>query len=225
MGKILKNTDYQSQIDLKTKVEFEDRASFFDEDSSVVVSKEVLDSQTRARGILEEARLEAIKIRKEAKEVLQQVHEEMERSKKKGEEVGYQEGLERALRYLHEIHLLREKMFENLEPQVVKLVFTIAEKVIGDQVRQNDQAIISIVRQALAAAIGNKITIRLNPEDFIKVKENEPALLSKLESSKTVFFKEDETVATGGCMVESEVGAIDAQLQTQLGAIKKALGL
>jgi len=227
MAKILKGDDYKKRIDLKTKVEFEDRASSLFEvaEPSVVVSKEVLDTQTKARAILEEATSEAAQIKREAKEILDQVKEEMEKSKKKGEEQGFQEGLGRALEYLNKIHLLREKMFQNLEPQVVKLVFNIVEKVIGQQLKDGDAAIIGVVRQALDAALGQKIIVRVNPADFEKVKAQEVLLLSKVEPSKAVSFKEDDQVKMGGCVVESEVGTIDAQLETQIGAIKKALGL
>src|SRR4029453_3098218 len=227
MAKILKGDDYNKRIDLKTKVDFEDRASNLFEvaEPSMVVSKETLDTQTKARAILEEASREAAQIKKSARDLLDQVKEEMEKSKKKGEEQGFQEGLGRALEYLGKIHLLREKMFSNLEPQVVKLVFNIVEKVIGQQLKDGDAAIIGVVRQALDAALGKKIIVRVNPADFEKVKSQETLLLSKVESSKTVSFKEDDSVKMGGCVVESEVGTIDAQLETQIGAIKKALGL
>jgi type III secretion system HrpE/YscL family protein len=225
MGKILKGEDYKKRIDLKTKVEFEDRANVFDvAEPSVVVSREALDTQAKVRGILEEATAEAAQIKKEARELLGQVHEEMEKSKKKGEEQGFQEGLGRALEYLNKIHLLREKMFQNVEPQVVKLVFNIAEKVIGQQIQESD-AILGVVRQALDAAIGQKIVVRVNPSDYQKVKEHEATLLSRVEATKTISFKEDDAVKMGGCVVESEVGTIDAQLDTQVAAIKKALGL
>jgi flagellar biosynthesis/type III secretory pathway protein FliH len=38
-------------------------------------------------------------------------------------------------------------------------------------------------------------------------------------------IKEDEQIPPGGCVVETEMGAVDARLETQMTAIKKALGL
>jgi len=49
--------------------------------------------------------------------------------------------------------------------------------------------------------------------------------LQKVESGKTLVFREDDTVKVGGCVVETDIGTIDAQLDTQLNAIKKALAL
>ncbi|MFO1518554.1 MAG: FliH/SctL family protein [bacterium] len=226
MGKIVKGEDFKKRMDLQTKVQFEDRAEVYDvSEPSSIVSKDLLDTQSKARAILEEARVEASQIKKEAREILEQVKAEMEKSRKQGEEWGYQDGLVQALEYLNKLHLLREKMFQNMEPQVVKLVFSIVERVIGQQMKENDTAILGVVKQALDAAIGNKILIRLNPSDLEKVRANEALLLSRVEATKTISFKEDDTVKSGGCVVESEVGTIDAQLDTQLTAIKKALGL
>ncbi len=226
MGKIVKSSEYKQKVDLKTKVDFEERSNFFDiSEPSGVISKDVLDSQGKARLILEEAKEEAKKIKNEAREILGQVQEEMERSRKQGDQRGYQEGLARALEYLNKLYSLREKMFEDIEPQVVKLSFSIAEKIVGQQIKENDMAILGIVKQALDAAIGYKILVKVNPVDYDKIKSQEAQLLAKVEAGRVISFKEDESVATGGCIVESEVGAIDAQLETQLNAIKKALGL
>lgn len=226
MGKIVKSSEYKQKVDLKTKVDLEERSNFFEvSEPSGVISKDVLDAQGKARGILEEAKEGARKIKNDARELLGQVQEEMERSRKQGDQRGYQEGLARALEYLNKLYSLREKMFEDIEPQMVKLAFSIAEKIVGQQIQENDMAILGIVKQALDSAIGYKILVKLNPADYVKIKTQETQLLAKVESGRIISFKEDESVKAGGCVVESEVGAIDAQLDTQLNAIKKALGL
>lgn len=226
MGKIVKSSEYKQRIDLKTKVDLEERANFFDvSEPSGVISKDVLDAQGKVRLILEEAREEAKKIKSEARETLAQVQEEMERSRKQGDQRGYQEGMARALEYLNKLYALRDKMFEDIEPQVVKLSFSIAEKILGQQIQENDKTILGIVKQALDSAIGYKILVKLNPADYTQIKSQESLLLAKVEPSRTISFREDESVKPGGCIVESEIGAIDAQLDTQLNAIKKALGL
>ncbi|MBL7685214.1 MAG: hypothetical protein JNK65_04160 [Deltaproteobacteria bacterium] len=226
MGKILKGDDFKKRLDLQTKVDLEDRADLFEVDeTSSIVSKEVLENQGKARSIIEEARAEAQLIKQEAKQVLDQVKAEMEKSRAQGEEWGYQDGLAQALEYLNKIHLLREKMFQNIEPQVVKLVYEIVERLIGQTFKEKESIIIGVIRQALEAAIGNKILIRINPADYEKVKEQQALLLSRVDATKTISFKEDDSVHVGGCIVESEIGTIDAQIDTQLTAVRKALGL
>jgi flagellar biosynthesis/type III secretory pathway protein FliH len=98
MATIFKGSEYKKTVDLKTKVALEEPTSIFDvAEPSGVVSKEAFEAQGKARLILEEARGEAAQIKKAAKEILGQVKEEMEKSKKAGFEKGFQEGLNQAL--------------------------------------------------------------------------------------------------------------------------------
>ncbi|MDL1871317.1 hypothetical protein FBR05_03835 [Deltaproteobacteria bacterium PRO3] len=226
MAKILKGDEFKKRLNLQDRIE-SDLPSSFGGATEVggVIDREVLDASGRARQIIEEAKGDAARIKAEAKEVLAQVQAEMERSKKEGYDLGYQEGLQQGLEMLQRVKELRQKLFDDNEREMVKLVFEIAEKIIGREFRENDKAIMNVIRLAISDAVGDKIVVHLNPQDFEKIKKNEAELYQKIESGKTLVFREDETVKVGGCVVETDIGTIDAQLDTQLNAIKKALGL
>ncbi|MCC6273657.1 MAG: hypothetical protein IT572_09360 [Deltaproteobacteria bacterium] len=226
MAKILKGDEFKKRMNLQDRIE-SDLSSSFGGGPEVggVIDREVLDASGRARQIIEEAKGDAARIKAEAKEVLAQVQVEMERSKKEGYDLGYQEGLQQGLEILQRVKELRQKLFDDNEREMVKLVFEIAEKIIGREFRENDKAIMNVIRLAISDAVGDKIVVHLNPQDYEKIKKNEAELYQKIESGKTLVFREDETVKVGGCVVETDIGTIDAQLDTQLNAIKKALGL
>ncbi len=225
MAVIVKNREYKSKVDLKTRVDVSERAEVYERPrSSGVVTKDVIEAQGEAKNILEEAKAHAAQIKGEARELLGQVQEEMERSKKQGFEEGKEEGMKEAIRYLTEIHALKEKMFTDLEPQVVQMAFQIAEKIIAQKI-QKDEVLLGIVRQAISSAIGNKIIVYIHPQDMEKIKSQEKELVARLESGQSIHFKEDENIKPGGCKVESELGVLDAQLETQLDAIRKIIGL
>ena len=63
--------------------------------------------------------------------------------------------------------------------------------------------------------------------DFVVnvLKEHEKDLLTVIDQTQSISVKEDEEIPAGGCIVETELGTVDARLETQLRAIKKALGL
>ena len=82
-----------------------------------------------------------------------------------------------------------------------------------------------MVRRAVSEAIGERVTVRVNPEDLDKIRAIEPALKERLQTIKSLSVIGDEAIECGGCAVDTEVGTIDAQLSTQLAAIKKSLGL
>ncbi|MCC7344771.1 MAG: hypothetical protein IT573_07505 [Deltaproteobacteria bacterium] len=226
MAKILKGDEFKKRLNLQDRIE-SDLPSSFGGATEVggVIDREVLDASGRARQIIEEAKGDAARIKTEAKEVLAQVQAEMERAKKEGYDLGYQEGLQQGLEMLQRVKELRQKLFDDNEREMVKLVFEIAEKIIGREFRENDKAIMNVIRLAISDAVGDKIVVHLNPQDYEKIKKNEAELYQKLESGKTLVFREDDTVKVGGCIVETDIGTIDAQLDTQLNAIKKALGL
>ena len=226
MAKILKGDDYKKRMNLQDRIESDHSSSFGGAtDIGGVIDREVLDASGRARQIIEESKGDADRIKADAKDLLAQVQAEMERSKKEGHELGFQEGLQQALELLQRVKELRQKLFDDNEREMVKLVFEIAEKIIGREFRDNDKAIMNVIRLAISDAVGDKIIVHLNPQDYEKIKKNEAELYQKIESGKTLVFREDDTVKVGGCVVETDIGTIDAQLDTQLNAIKKALGL
>lgn len=227
MKKVIKGSDLRQRESLADKVKTSsiNTSEMFIDEGGGVINKKVLDAQGRAQQIIDEAKELAAKIRAEAEEVLSQVKVEMERSKEEGFEAGRDEGLGQATERLVQLETIKEKFYESAEPQVIQLVMTIAEKVIGKIVHENTDAIKSIVKQALESAIGEKIVVRLNPEDHKGILANEAEYREMLDKTKRIYFKEDESITQGGCVVETEVGTIDARLETQLKAIRKALEL
>jgi flagellar biosynthesis/type III secretory pathway protein FliH len=65
--------------------------------------------------------------------------------------------------------------------------------------------------------------VRLHPEDYRRLQENGDEFREVIDRTRRLNFREDETIARGGCVLETEVGTIDAQLETQMAAIRKAL--
>ena len=70
---------------------------------------------------------------------------------------------------------------------------------------------------------GDRITVRLNPEDHAVIMAADGEFKDVVDRTKRLAFREDDTIEKGGCVVETEVGTIDAQIEVQLKAIRKAL--
>ncbi len=226
MAKIVKGEDFKKRLNLQERIDTEVAPTFNTKfDLGGVVDREILDASGQAREIVEEARQDAQRLKVEAQDILNQVRQEMEKAKLEGYQEGYEEGVEKGLEMLIRVKELRQKLFDDNEREMLKLVFEIAEKIIAREIRDNEKAIFNIVRMALSDAVGEKIQIRLNPQDYENIKKNEEELLQKVESGRNYVFRSDDSIKQGGCVVETEIGTIDAQLETQLGAIKKVLGV
>lgn len=192
-------------------------------ESSGVLNKKTLEAREKATSIIEEADHEADRIRKDAAKVLAEVEAVREKARQDGFAEGREDGMAQATELITKFESLKEEFYQKAEPEMIALVMEIAEKVVGRMVHDHREAIVSIVRQAVESALGDRVTIRLNPEDNKKVQPQIKELQAGFDKSRRLVFKEDDSISAGGCVVETEVGMIDAQLETQLRAIRKAL--
>ena len=219
MAKIVKGDEVKKRGDAGSP---RPSVDFFPESGSVV-HKRVLDAKGKAEKILTQAQSEATRIRNEAKRVLEDAKAKRVKSVKKGYAEGESKGLAQVTEKLIQLQRLREQFYEQAEPEVIRLVTTIAEKVIGQIVEENPKLIRSVVKKALERSLGDRIVVRVNPEDYKVVTAQDSEFRDVIDRTKRITFRQDDTIAKGGCVVETEVGTIDAQIETQLRAIRKAL--
>jgi flagellar biosynthesis/type III secretory pathway protein FliH len=226
--KVIKSKDLEKRLGLEEKVKKGPGASKVDimsGRSGGVLNKKTLEAKVVAQTVIEEAKKEAEKIRSEAKGLLDQVGAELTKAKERGYGEGREEGLASVTEQVVAFEKLKEEFNNNAEENIIRLVMMIAEKVIGKIVQEQGEAIKSVVKQALESALGDRILVKLNPADYKTVTEAESEFTAMLDRTKRLTFKEEEVIARGGCVVETEVGTIDARLETQLKAIRKALEL
>lgn len=122
------------------------------------------------------------------------------------------------------VQALREKILRESEDELVKLIILVSRKVILREIAQ-DRTILSNVVQAAIGAISERdeITIRLNPDDYVLVTTGQGEILRKELITSRMQLKSDPTVLQGFCMVDSELGTIDAGIDSQLEEIFRSL--
>ncbi len=224
-AKIVKGSELDKKRSLEEEVKetHPHRSVGMEEEAGGVIDKKTLEAKSKAEVIIEQAEAEAQKIRERAQRVLSDVDAAREKAKKEGFAAGETKGLSQVTEKLVRLEAMREKFYREAEGEVIKLVMATAEKVIGKIVEEKPEVIRDVVRQALERSLGDRITVRVNPEDHKTIIGGNFEFRDVLDRTKRLHFKEDETVAKGGCIVETEVGTIDAQIETQMEAIKKAL--
>jgi flagellar biosynthesis/type III secretory pathway protein FliH len=65
--------------------------------------------------------------------------------------------------------------------------------------------------------------VRAHPADVAVMEKNRATLVKELSELNEIEIVADARQKRGGCIVESEIGEIDATLDTQLDALQKAL--
>ncbi len=111
-----------------------------------------------------------------------------------------------------------ENEFEDL---VVETSFKIAEKIVRQKL-EKDSNIVEVLSESLKKIIGsNNIIIKLNPTDYKQIQENNSQSSFLDESLSKVKYEVDERIEKGGCIVETEIGNVDARISSQLSELKK----
>jgi flagellar assembly protein FliH len=144
-----------------------------------------------------------------------------------GERAGTEAGARRAdamlrriAHTLDELTELRRVIVASTEQQMVRLALAVARRIVGRELTQDPELVAAMAHVALQR-LGEAVpaTIKLNPEDYTVV----VAQRATPWSSTQVRVVPDPAVVRGGCLVESEVGTVDASPDAQLAELSRAL--
>ena len=111
---------------------------------------------------------------------------------------------------------------QGLEQQIVDVVTSTVRKIIGDI--DAKERIVGVVRTALDQVRGRqRVVIRVCPSDEPNVREALAPMLARVSSARGIELVADTHLSEGDCVLESEMGVVDASLSVQLAAIEHAL--
>ncbi len=123
-----------------------------------------------------------------------------------------------------EISQLREALAKNSSRDMLRLVMTVAEQIIRREVSADPQVILNIIETALQSSVrSDQYRIRVNPADLEQVTKQKPLFLASISGLKNLSIEADAGISRGGCRVDSDLGEVDATLETQLASIQQAL--
>jgi type III secretion protein L len=137
---------------------------------------------------------------------------------------GYDQGLQLWHAAVEEANAVRDRRLADSEPELVRLAVRIAEKIIGEELRLNPQATLSIARQCLQWLRRERsLMLRVSPAELSLLRESIDSLREMAGRHRSIEVIGDPGVGPGGCIVESEYGVIDARLETQIRSMEKIL--
>lgn len=179
------------------------------------------EAQAEADSIIAEAQAERDKI----------INESKKQGYDTGYEAGYQDGQKEAERLVERMHNIldavmkrREEILSETEYQIVELVVLMARKVVKIISENQKTVIMNNVLQALKKVKGRgDVTIRVNLEDVKLTTEHTQDFIDRVEAVKSITVVEDTTVEKGGCIVETDFGAIDARISSQLTELEQKI--
>lgn len=148
-----------------------------------------------------------------------------------GKTIGRQEALlelKPALKLLEEyatmLHAERQELANRFEAQLVSLATQMTEKILQFELTAKPELLVGIVRSALSGVSDAKqVTLRVHPQDIAMLRAKTESLAEMLSSSTALEFRPDETLKRGDCIIDSDIGSLDARLATQLVSLREQL--
>lgn len=204
---------------------------------------EVKRQSDQAQEIKVEAEQKAQEIIKAAQEEASQIREKAENEKidiqsdaknegfKIGREEGYKVGEEEVNRLIDRSHKIleavmsrREEILNETEQQIVELVLLMTRKVIKIISENQRQVVVANILQALKKVRGRgEVTLRVNLQDVNLSTQHIQDFIKQVENIKGITVIEDSSVDKGGCIVETDFGAIDARISSQLSELESKI--
>lgn len=147
-----------------------------------------------------------------------------------GEHAGFEQGTKKIeplissiKKALIQLNAIREETYQQIEKQVVELALAIARKVICREISTDKETVVCVAKEALAKVDDpGKINIKMNPSDLQFINETQYQLSNLIADVNNVTFEAEESVQSGGCIIETDLGEIDARIEKQLQAVEES---
>jgi flagellar assembly protein FliH len=194
------------------------------------------DMNDRANEYLETVRREAAKIVQQAHQQAEQIRRQAELAGRDAAEQSAQRALDEKLaarvgamiaaldQLLAETHDAKADWVRRWEQAAVAVATAIAERIIRHEISQRPEISLELIREALRLAAGAaNVTLHLSPSDYELLGGQADALAQSLGRLAPTRIVADPTVSDGGCVVQTSLGRIDQQIESQLARIQQEL--
>jgi flagellar assembly protein FliH len=149
---------------------------------------------------------------------LEDVERIEQEARKEGYAAGYEEGSARGRIEAAQLHQLVQSLdgaLRDFDTEVANelqaLAVEIARQVVRDTLAVRSEAVLGVVREALAQLPQQNATLRVHPNDAHLIAQ----YLAEQGTPETHRIVEDASVTQGGVLIESAGSQIDARLETR----------
>jgi flagellar assembly protein FliH len=211
--------------------------------ADITASRDKQQKTEEADALLAQAKEEAETITANAQQHVQALEDEMRKTlddektaalnqaREDGVKEGYAEGKAEVDRLIERTHLVLERAQDKrgeiliqTEEEVISLVLLMARKVIKVISENQRDVIIANVAEALKKVKDKgDVIIRVNLADIKMTTEHTKEFIKMLEGVKSIQVAEDSSVDSGGCVIETDFGEIDARISSQLAELESKI--
>lgn len=183
--------------------------------SKVIPAKEFSQALTAAE-VLEKAYAEVDRYK-------QDVAIECEKLKEQAMQEGFQEGFSQWTSHMAELEAEMANVNKATEKMIIPVALKAAKKIVGREIELSENAIVDIVASKLKSVKQSKqVVIHANPKELSALEKHRSDLIGVFERLESLSIRPNEDVKPGGCIIETEAGIINAQLDRQWEILEQA---
>ena len=184
--------------------------------SKKVIPKEAFSKLLSAEEVLN-------KIKEDAEKYRQEVVQECEEIKAQAQREGYAAGYDAWVKQIAKLEDEIGKVHDEMHKLIMPIALKAAKKMVASELETNQEAILNIVMNTLkSVAQHKKIVLYVNKEDYETIETNKNKIKELFEALESLSIRERDDVEQGGCVIETEVGIINAQLQDRWRTLEAA---
>lgn len=162
-------------------------------------------------------------IKQDAERYRMQVAQEGEIVKENAFKEGYEEGFKEWAEHLANFEKQLEAIHLEMQQAIIPIALKAAKKIVGREIELSEETIVDIVSSNLKSiAQHKKIIIYVNKKELDILDKNKPRLRELFENVESLSIRPRDDIASGGCIIETEIGIINAQLEHRWRVLEKA---
>ncbi len=154
---------------------------------------------------------------------------------KKGYEDGYGKGKNAASeeaagavsmmsQVIDQLKMYHTEILAESQNDIVKMALAVAEKVLHKEIMTDPTTVLAVVKNALSkVSFKKQFVIHVNPLDIEVLKGSSDEIRAVVQNHESIKFKASPQVEPGGCIVQTESGVVDAQIDRQFGEVQEAV--
>ena len=168
-----------------------------------------------------------------------------ENAYKEGHKTGYEEGFQTAYQkgensakeefipllqtinsLTRELSEFRTMMYPKVEKEMVEIITGLTKKILQHEINTKEDSVKQMILLAINSVVDKeKMVIRIHPADKAHAEAFSPELKNLFSEIKNITFEENSGIEKGGCIIETNFGTIDAQVDQLENQINKILKL
>lgn len=150
----------------------------------------------------------------DAEKYRESVISECESLKVEAQKEGFAEGYQEWAIHIAKLETEIEKVREEMQKLIIPISLKAAKKIVAAELALQPNAILDIVTNTLKSVSQHKkIVIYVNKADLELLESSKGKIKQIFEALESLSIRPRDDVETGGCIIETEGGIINAQLQ------------